>query len=78
MCRCTLVVALLLTFTGSALAKSKYYVTKDQDGCQVSEVNEWLMEAAQENEVKIIGNGFETKKGAEKAVSGIKDCRTPN
>jgi len=77
MCRCTVVVALLLAFTSPALAKSKYYVTKDEEGCQASEANEWLMEAAQENEVKIIGNGFETKQGAEKAVSDMKDCRTP-
>ena len=79
MCRCTLVVALLLAFTMSpALAKSEYYVTKDYEGCQVSEVNEWLLEQAQENYLKIIGNDFETEKGAEKAMWRMEDCRTPN
>ena len=78
MCRWALAVVVLLVFMNPALAKSEYYVTKDEEGCQVSEVNEWLLEEAQENYLKIIGNGFETEKGAEKAMWRMKDCRTPN
>jgi len=78
MCRCALAIAVLLVFMSPALAKSKYYVTKDYEGCQVSEVNEWLLEQAQENYLKIIGNGFETEKGAEKAMWRMEDCRTTN
>jgi hypothetical protein len=78
MCRWALAVVVLLVFMNPALAKSNYYVTKDYEGCQVSEVNEWLLEEAQENYLKIIGNGFETEKGAEKAMWRMEDCRTTN
>ena len=44
----------------------------------MSEVNEWLLEEAQEDYLKIIGNGFETKKGAEKSMWRMEDCRTTN
>ena len=36
------------------------------------------MEQAEENDLKIIGNGFKNKKDAVKAMWRLEDCRTTN
>ena len=77
MCRCALAIAALLVFMTPVLAsKSKYYITKEDYGCEVNAVNEWSMEQAEENDSKIIGHGFKNKKDAVKAMLGMEDCRT--